>query len=33
MSALFNDYGGMLFKAICEHTVYVLLSVTLGFGL
>jgi osmoprotectant transport system permease protein len=32
MSALFQDYGGMLLKAIGVHTVYVLIAVTVGFA-
>lgn len=33
MTALINDYGAALVKAIGIHTVYVLVSVAIGFAL
>lgn len=31
MITLFNDYGGMLLKAIGVHTIYVLIAAAVGF--
>ena len=32
MMTLLQTYGADLIKAICEHTIYVLISVAIGFS-